>query len=131
MSTLLNELIEGMNPENALVTLEGRLAAHKFEIGQMSYTDLNNYKKQCSITRKGETTIDVQKLNLLIVVNHVKNPNFKSEEYVNAAGAQTATEAVEKLLRLGEIGNLANAIMEHSGVNDGYSIEAKENRIKN
>lgn len=126
--TLLDYLctnpVEG---ESGEVQLQGRLQNFTFKIGSMTKQEHEKYLKQ-SVVRNGTKVID-QKLkmfNELVVINHCLYPKFKDEETLKRMGEISPTKALYKVLKVGEVEQLARAILEFNG----FAAEPAEIRAK-
>lgn len=119
---LLNDTIETTKK----IELTGRLKGHPFEIRSLSQKELDNYKKTSRRIVGTQSEIDDNMLNMLIIKNHVVDPNFKSAEMIEQAQVNTPEELINKVLKLGEIQALALAIFEMSGLNVTFEEVVEE-----
>lgn len=96
---------------------EGNLL--KFKIRPMSGDEFGKYQKQCTtmnvMGKKKETSFDSGKFNVMCIVNHCIDPNFKEAEFIKKLGVQSPEQAVSKVLLAGEIVELGNQISKISG----------------
>ena len=96
---------------------EGNLL--KFKVRPMSGDEFGKYQKQCTTisfnNKKRETKFDSAKFNILSIVNHCVDPNFKEADFLKSLGVQTPEDAVSKVLLAGEIGELGGQISSISG----------------
>lgn len=105
----------------------------KFKIKPMSGDDFGKYQKQCtSMTfnnRKKETHFDSGKFNVMCIINHCVDPDFKDAEFLKKLGVQTPEQAVGKVLLAGEIVELGGQITSISGfdVDINEEIEKAKN----
>ena len=104
---------------------EGNLL--KFKIRPMSGDEFGKYQKQCTtlnvMGKKKETSFDSGKFNVLCIVNHCLDPNFKEAELIKGLGVQTPEQAVSKVLLAGEIVELGNQISRISGFDTDINEE--------
>lgn len=117
MTTLLDFLAD--NPIDSLteeVIISERLKDFKFKIKAMSGKDFDNYAKQSRrVTKKGKSDLDAEKLNMLIILNHTVEPDFRNVKALDKAKCQTPEEFINKSLLAGEINELSMAISRLSG----------------
>lgn len=102
----------------------------KFKIRPMSGEEFGKYQKQCtSITinnRKKETNFDSGKFNVMCIVNHCIDPNFKEADFLKGLGVQTPEQAVSKVLLAGEIVELGGQISSISGFDTDINEEIEK-----
>ena len=107
---------------------EGNLL--KFKIKPMSGDEFGKYQKQCTSisfnNRKKETNFDSGKFNVLCIVNHCVDPNFKEADFLKSLGVQTPEQAVSKVLLAGEIVELGNQISSISGFDTDINEEIEK-----
>ena len=93
----------------------------------MSGDEFGKYQKQCTtlnvMGKKKETSFDSGKFNVLCIVNHCLDPNFKEAELLKGLGVQTPEQAVSKVLLAGEIVELGNQISRISGFDTDINEE--------
>ncbi len=91
----------------------------KFKIRPMSGEEFGKYQKLCTnikfAGKKKETSFDSGKFNVMCIVNHCVDPNFKEADFLKSLGVQTPEQAVSKVLLAGEIVELGNQISSISG----------------
>ena len=110
---------------------EGNLL--KFKIRPMTGDEFGKYQKQCTTLnvngRKKETIFDSGKFNLLCIINHCIDPDFKDADFLKQLGVQTPEQAVSKTLLAGEIVELGNQVTKVSGFDTDINeeIEAAKN----
>lgn len=110
---------------------EGKLL--KFKIKPMSGDEFGRYQKQCTSIdfnkKKRETQFDSGKFNMLCIVNHCIDPDFRDSSFLKDLGVQTPEQAVSKVLLAGEIVELGNQISKISGfdVDINEEIEKAKN----
>ena len=126
--TLLDYLCANpVDGETGEVKLQGRLKEFTFRLGTMTKQEHEKYLKQ-SIVRNGGKIIDqkMKMFNELIVINHCLYPNFKDEESLRKMGETNPTKALYKVLKVGEVEQLARAILEFNGfAADASEVTAK------
>lgn len=107
---------------------EGNLL--KFKIRPMNGEEFGKYQKQStSITfnnRKKETQFDSAKFNMMCIVNHCIDPNFKDVEFLKKLGVQTPEQAASKVLLAGEIVELSSQITSISGFDTDINEEIEK-----
>ena len=110
------------------VELTGRLAGMKFKIKSMTSSEYDNYCKACQkiIGIGKEIKIDQTKLRMLILKNHVVDPDFSSSEFLTTCGCNTPEQFIEERLLIGEQIALQGAISELSGFNTDINKEIEE-----
>ena len=110
---------------------EGNLL--KFKVRPMTGDEFGKYQKQCTTInvngRKKETIFDSGKFNLLCIINHCIDPDFKDADFLKQLGVQTPEQAVSKTLLAGEIVELGNQVTKVSGFDTDINeeIEAAKN----
>ena len=91
----------------------------KFKIKPVSGEQFGEYQKKCSTIeftgKKRVATMDSNRFNNLVIINHCVDPDFKDAELIKSVGAQTPEQAIQKLLLAGEIAELATQISNISG----------------
>ncbi|QNM12404.1 MULTISPECIES: phage tail assembly chaperone [Erysipelotrichaceae] len=86
-------------------------------------------KRYTKTYRKGKITYDSMGFNIGMIIESCVSPNFKAADFVKKAGVISPEEAVKKLLRPGEIINLATFIQELSGFDK--DTEELKDEVKN
>lgn len=128
-STLADFLIEGCEgSENKEVVISKRLSKHPFTIKPMSGKEYYEYVKASTKILSKKAEFDAERFNIMVIVNHTINPNFKSADDIKKAGCTLPEQYLNKVLFAGEIVELAKQISEISGFNesmDDLVIEAK------
>lgn len=108
------------------VELTGRTYGHPFTIKSMTNDELKEYRKASQTFVNGRQQIDENKLNMLMIKNHVLDPNFKDSEMIEKAKVNTPEELINKVLNFGEISALTLAILELSGFNTTFEEHVQE-----
>ena len=107
---------------------EGNLL--KFKIRPMTGDEFGKYQKQCTTInvngRKKETIFDSGKFNLLCIINHCIDPDFKDADFLKQLGVQTPEQAVSKTLLAGEIVELGNQVTKVSGFDTDINEEIEK-----
>lgn len=102
----------------------------KFKIRPMSGDEFGKYQKQCTTinfnNKKRETRFDSGKFNLLSIVNHCVDPNFKEADFLKSLGVQTPEDAISKVLLAGEIVELGGQISSISGFDTDINEEIEK-----
>ena len=92
----------------------------------MTNDELKEYRKASQTFVNGRQQIDENKLNMLMIKNHVLDPNFKDSEMIEKAKVNTPEELINKVLNFGEISALTLAILELSGFNTTFEEHVQE-----
>lgn len=132
MKTLFEYLVENPIDTEFEVQLGGRLAkAPPFKCKVITGEQYNSYVSLCfKSDKKGNNQMQIDKLNMLILKNHVIDPAFNNSKSLEAAGVATAEMLINKLLKGGEQSQLVNAILEESGYGNEVSQEEVD-EVKN
>lgn len=135
MNALQNFLLEtDVSTLEQEVIVSKRLAAHPFVITPMSDEQLDGYQKVCvsNPNNAKKRSVNTAKLNMLIVKNHTKEPNFQDADFIKKSGCVTSENLIRKVLLSGEILNLSQAIMELSGYDTtGERFQEDMDEVKN
>lgn len=126
MGALLDFLLE--NPVENLrdeVVVSARLSEHPFLIKGVSAGEMAEYSRRCR-RRDG---FDSENFNMLLILNHCLEPDFRNAEALTKAGCATPEGLVNKTLKAGEITALARSIYRLSGY-DQTMTEMRE-EVKN
>lgn len=137
MSLLKNFLIENsdITSKESEVAVSSRFKDEKgnllkFKIRPMTSDEFGKYQKACTTLnlagKKRSTQFDSAKFNLMVVVNHTIDPNFKEADLIKQLGVQTPEQAVNKTLLAGEIVELANQITTMSGFDNDINDDIEE-----
>lgn len=87
-----------------------------FTIKAMTNPQWESYRREAmTINKQGTITINMDRLNKLIVINHTVDPNFKDAASIQALGCQTPEEYVDLVLLPGELAQLSQEIQRLSG----------------
>ena len=131
MTTLLDFLAD--NPVDALtfeVVLSDRLKDFKFNIRPISGKEFAKYSKECrKIGKKGKVDFDSDRFNMLVILNHTIEPDFRNVKALDKAKCQTPEDFINKTLLAGEIAELSQQITARSGFDQDVSELVEE--VKN
>lgn len=131
MTTLQDFLaLPNVNEEVEEVFINKRLGT--FKVKPMSNEQYNEYlmrSRKMSIGKKSSVDFDNAKYNLLLITNHVIEPNFRDAAVLQAGGFNNPYELINAKLRAGEIEKIAEKIADVSGLNG--DIEEKIEEAKN
>lgn len=87
----------------------------KFKIKAMNDEEFDEIRKACTVVRKGrKVEFNARKFNMMIIVNHTINPDFKHAESLKKLGCATPEEYVQRVLLAGEVATLVKKIQELS-----------------
>ena len=119
------------NPQDNLsdeVEVSSRLTAagFKFKISAPTGDQFSQYQKEAiSIGRRRKMDFDSRRLNELLIVNHTLVPNFRSTAFLQALKVTTPEQAVNKVLKAGEIQDLSTSIQKLAGfqAEDGEGLD--------
>lgn len=117
MSSLQDFLLENLD-ENATeqVVLSARLKDSPFTIRPMSSKEFNAYSMAATTFKKGKkVNFNSEVFSNQVIINHTIEPNFKDAEFVKKAGCITPEQLLNKVLRAGEMSELAQRISAFSG----------------
>lgn len=118
-TTLLDFLLE--NPQDNIqeeffLSDRFKKAGFKFTIKVMTGEQFSAYQKEAiAVGRHRKVNFDNKRFNELVVINHTVNPNFRDAAAISKAGVRTPEEFLYKVLKAGEVIDLANKISELSG----------------
>lgn len=109
------------------IVLSERLKNFKFKIGSMTGDEREKYLQLCLIKDKKGRILkqNLTKFNELVVVNHCLYPNFNDLGFIRKCGCSTPSEALYKVLKIGEIERLSQKIMELNGFEDFEELRSK------
>lgn len=121
------------NPVNKKfgVVLGGRFGDSEFICAPITGTQQNNYlEKAMTMPAKGAkdqgTKFSIAKYYQQIILNHCIEPNFKLADEIKAAGVHTAEQYIDMALNAGEQTELANKILDASGLSNNQLEEDVE-----
>jgi len=98
-----------------------------FTIKPMSEPQFQGYRERCKLKKaKNETEIDHSKLNMLVITNHVIDPNFNDSELLSQAGCATASEFISRKFIIGDVADIAAKILEASGIDGDINEDIEE-----
>ena len=109
---LMEHPVTGLREE---VIVSPRLAEHPFTITAVSAGEMAEYTGRCKTSPQPGAGFDGEKFNLLLILNHCVEPDFRNSDALAQAGCATPEELVNKTLKAGEIAYLARAIYRLSG----------------
>ena len=114
--------------ETERVVLCQRLKDFEFEIGPMDKKQYDGYINQCVIKdNKGKIIKqNIALFNELVVLNHCLYPDFKSMDFISRVGAATPGQALYKVLKLGEVERLSDAILKFNGFDRDFETLRKK-----
>lgn len=100
-----------------------------FRIKPMTNKELEDINEQCTKMINGKVKFNARKQSLLFIINNCVEPNFRDAELLKQLKLTEPMEAVEKLLKAGEIATLVKNISEISGFDVGINkkIELAKN----
>lgn len=131
MTTLQDFLaLPNVNEEIEEVFINKRLGS--FKIKPMSNEQYNEYLNRCrkvAIGKNSKVDFDSAKYSLLLVTNHVVEPNFSDAAFLQQAGFNNPRDFINAKLRAGEIQTIAEKVADISGLNG--DIEEKIEEAKN
>jgi len=98
-----------------------------FKVKPLTSVKHNEFRNRClTRNKKGETTTDLNKFNLLVITEQTLEPDFSNSEFLAKVGCQTAREFIERKFFSGEIMMLANKILEISGFDIDMNEQVEE-----
>lgn len=102
----------------------------KIKVKPMTNGQYNEYLARCrgKITKNG-ITFDDGKYNILVLRNHVIDPNFSDAEGLAKAGFATPDDFINAKLKAGEIQDIVVKIAELSGI--GGALDEAVEEAKN
>lgn len=118
--------VDGITKE---INLGGRLKDFTFVIKPLSIEEFNKYQKLCVKVNGKKREFDLKRYNELLIINHTLTPNFKDAEWLTNANVISSEALINKVLKAGEISDLAEKILELSGFDD--DVEECEEELKN
>lgn len=88
-----------------------------FKVKPMTNAQYNEYLSRCrgKFTKEG-VNFDNGKYNVLVVSNHVIDPDFSNAEFLSKTGFTNARDFINAKLKAGEIQDIAEKIAEISGI---------------
>ena len=121
------------NPQDGLtddIELSRRLtdAGFKFTITAPTGEEFSSYQKEAlRIGRHRKVDFDTKRFNELLIINHTKSPNFRKTEFLQRLRVTTPEQAMNKVLRAGEIQDLSTAIQKLAGFqsDDGEDLDTQ------
>lgn len=132
MATTIQEFLALPNIDNVVEEIYINKRLGSFKIKPMSNEQYNEYLTRCrkvAIGKNGKVDFDNAKYNLLLVTNHVVEPNFSDAAVLQQAGFSNPRDFINAKLRAGEIQTIAEKVADISGLNG--DIEEKIEEAKN
>jgi len=98
-----------------------------FKISPVSLAQSKSYKRQSRDHKTGE--VDIDKFNMLIVVNHIVEPDFSNKEFLDKAGFVTPEDVINAKIPAVAFANIVDKIIRESGldVSLGEMVEEAKN----
>lgn len=98
-----------------------------FKVKPMTNQQYNEYVSRCTgkYTKDG-VNFDSGKYNLLLISNHVIDPNFSDAEFLQRAGFTNPRDFINAKFKAGEIQDIARKIEELSGIGGNLSDKVEE-----
>lgn len=120
MSNLMDFLIDNCKvvDETEEIILSERLKDCKFNIKPISGKDFNKIKTDCRTVKKKQIIFDDAAFNEKLIIKCCIEPNFSDVSSIEKAGCKTPGDLINKVLKAGEITDLANAITKLSGFDE-------------
>lgn len=120
----LKEFLLGRNITDIeeVTIIEGQ---EPFKIKPVTNKQLDDITKQCTKVKDGEVIFNTRKQNLLFIVDNCVEPDFRDAEFLKQLNCVDPMEAVEKVLKAGEIATLVKKISEISGFDTGINKKIK------
>lgn len=100
------------------LVLSERLKEHKFKIKPISGKEFNRFRAECRKVKKKEIIFDDAAFNEKVIIKGCIEPNFSDTSFIEKAGCRTPGDLINKVLKAGEITDLANAITKLSGFDE-------------
>lgn len=132
MATTIQEFLALPNIDNVVEEIYINKRLGSFKIKPMSNEQYNEYLTRCrkvAIGKNSKVDFDNAKYNLLLVTNHVVEPNFSDAAVLQQAGFSNPRDFINAKLRAGEIQTIAEKVADISGLNG--DIEEKIEEAKN
>lgn len=120
------------NPVDSItkeIKLNERLKDFTFVIKPLSIEEFNKYQKLCVKVNGKKREFDLKKYHELLIVNHTLTPNFKDADWLANAKVISPEALINKVLKAGEIADLAEQILNLSGFDE--DVEECEEELKN
>jgi len=120
MSNLMDYLIENENVTDDIeeISLSERLKNFKFKIKPISGKEFHKLKSECRTIRKKNVNFDDAAFNEKLILKCCVEPNFSDESAIEKVKVHTPEDLINKVLKAGEITDLANAITNLSGFDE-------------
>jgi len=86
-----------------------------FVVEPLTEKQLQGYRIR---SKKKDNDIDVNKLNCLVIENHVIDPNLKDADFLEKAKCDTVADFINRKFTAGTTARIVNKIMEISDLSD-------------
>lgn len=110
------------------VIISERFKDIPFTIRPMKFSEYSKYQSNASKVKfkSKDTSINTTTFFTEVILNHTVEPNFKSTEFLAETGYPSGEEFILNELKIDEITNLGNAILDISGVTNDYETVITE-----
>lgn len=131
MSQLMDFLIENPvdNVTDKVVISDRFPKGSFFEIRAIGSKEFFELQTNATKFKKGKKVeFDTKRFHEALAINYTVEPNFKNADFIHKAGCQTPEQLLNKVLKVGEISELAQKITSLSGFDqdlEDYVEEAK------
>lgn len=100
-------------------------------IKPVSQEQQSEYVKRCQgkVDKKGNVNFNTDEYQMLLIIHHTVDPDFRSEETLAKLGVNTSEQAVKRFLKAGEATELTSHITRISGFDNDPNDDIEE--IKN
>jgi len=125
ISTLQAFLIQAAKEQEKKEIEVSQRICQKFTIRALSMEEWDAIQKK-STNPENRERVDSMGMLKRTAIEGCADPNYKSEEFLNALGVHTSEEALNKTLKAGEVVKVANAILKFSGFGESVEDARKE-----
>lgn len=96
----------------------GRYRGQKIKVSKVSLAQLQRYQDMARTpkARAQGSSVDEAKVTMLVVKNHLIEPNLAENRYLDLHQVKTLEESIMKTFDPGEFGAVAECILTHSGI---------------
>lgn len=122
MDFLLAHPVDHLEKE---VIVSQRLRDYPFLVRGVTVGEMDQYQRRCRKNRE----FDSGAFQMLLVVNHCISPDFRNVDTLEKSGCSTPEALVERVLKAGEVSDLAQSICDLSGF--GQNLRTLANEVKN